>query len=197
MSLINEALKRAKQAQQENPPATPALEFRPVEPSQSASRRTTLLIVGMTLVVILILGLAGTLIWFVLKSDRATLPVAARVAEAPLAALPSEVKPAPAPTPAKEALPAVAPATGQKFEHPDEPNTNRVPVVADVVEAIQPPALKLQGIFFSPSHPSAVVNGKTVYLGDRVNGFRLVAVSPVAATFVSATETNVLSLSGQ
>jgi hypothetical protein len=197
MSLINEALKRAKQAQQENPPATPALEFRPVEPSQSASRRTTLLIVGMTLVVILILGLAGTLIWFVFKSDRASLPVAARVAEAPLAALPSEVKPAPAPTPAKEALPAVAPATGQKFEHPDEPNTNRVPVVADVVEAIQPPALKLQGIFFSPSHPSAVVNGKTVYLGDRVNGFRLVAVSPVAATFVSATETNVLSLSGQ
>jgi hypothetical protein len=195
MSLINEALKRAKQTQQENPPATPALEFRPVEPSQSASRRTTLLIVGMTLVVIMILGLAGTLIWFVLKSDRASLPIAARVAEAPLAALPSEVKPAP--TPVKEALPAVAPATGQKFEHPDEPNTNRVPVGGEIVEAIQPPALKLQGIFFSPSHPSAVVNGKTVYLGDRVNGFRLVAVSPVAVTFVRATETNVLSLSGQ
>jgi len=197
MSLINEALKRAKQAQQENPPATPALEFRPVEPSQSASRRTTLLIVGMTLVVILILGLAGTLIWFVFKSDRASLPIAARVAETPLPALPSEVKPAPVPTPATEVLPAVAPATGQQFEHPDEPNTNRVPVGAEIVEAIQPPALKLQGIFFSPSHPSAVVNGKTVYLGDRVNGFRLVAVSPVAATFVSATETNVLSLSGQ
>ena len=51
LSLINDALKRAKQTQQENPPTTPALEFRRVEPGQKENRRTTLLVVGLALVV--------------------------------------------------------------------------------------------------------------------------------------------------
>src|SRR2546430_16146046 len=40
MSLINDALKRAKQAQQQGrPSASPTLEFRPVEPVQQRGRR--------------------------------------------------------------------------------------------------------------------------------------------------------------
>lgn len=187
MSLINEALKRAKQAQQENPATPPPLEFRSEEPGEIPPRRATLLIVGITLVVVMILGMAGMLIWFVARANSA-LPVVARVADAPLPATGSE------PETTANVPPVSAPV---QVEPPEPPNTNRVPVVAQMVEAIQPPVLKLQGIFFSPSRPSVVVNGKTMYLGDRVNGFRLIAVSPVAATFVSATETNLLSLSGQ
>jgi hypothetical protein len=190
MSLINDALKRAKQAQQENPPTTPPLEFRPVEPAQGESRRPTLLVVALSLVVVSILGLAGLLVCFVTQSSQSPLPVAARMADAPVPpSVPPPVEPARAPQP------VVPPPAGEVAEHPDEPDTNGVPVGAALVEALPPPALKLQGIFFNPNNPSAVVNGRTVYLGDRVNGFRLVAVSPVAATFASATETNVLSLS--
>jgi hypothetical protein len=185
MSLINEALKRAKQAQEENPPALPPLEFRPEEPGQIQPRRATLLIVGITLVVVMILGMAGMLVWFVAQAKSA-LPVIARVADAPLAANPHTMP--------ASAQPVSAPG---QFEPSDPPNTNPVPVVTELVAAVPPPVLKLQGIFFSPNRPSVVVNGKTIYLGDRVNGFRLIAVSPVAATFVSGAETNVLSLSGQ
>lgn len=188
MSLINDALKRAKQTQQENPPATPPLEFRAAEPGQKENRRTTLLIVGLSLVVVMILGLAGLLVWFVTQAKPSSLPVTARVADAPLAPLPQKV--------AAEPAPGLASKTNAYIERPDEENTNRVPVIAVIAEALQPAALKLQGIYFNPSAPSAIVNGRTLYLGDRVGGFRLMAISPVAVTFVSATETNVLSLSG-
>ena len=195
MSLINDALKRAKQAQQENPPTTPPLEFRPVEPSQKENRSTTLLVVGLTLVITMILGLAGVLVWFVSQSKQTPLAVAARVADAPLAPLPQKAPPETAPV--IKPTPTITSKPDSYIENPEEPNTNGVPVGAAIVDTIKLPALKLQGIFFSPSNPSADVNGKTVYLGDRVNGFRLLAVSPVSATFGSATETNVLSLSGQ
>jgi len=195
MSLINDALKRAQQAQQENPPTTPSLEFRPVEPGQKENRRTTMLVVGLALVLIAIIGLTGALVWFVSQSKSAPLPVAARVADVPLAPLPQAAPVTAAPT--NPTTQVVSPPVADLIERPEEPNTNGVPVVAAIVEAVKPPALKLQGIFFSPSNPSAVVNGRTVYLGDHVNGFRLLAVSPVAVTFANATETNVLSLSGQ
>lgn len=192
MSLINDALKRAQKAQQENPPATPPLEFRAVEPGQRDNRRFTLLVIGLALVIVALLGLAGTLAWFVSQSKPATIPVTARVVDAPLAPLSAPV------TVTNVAVATVsAPQILETIEHPDEPpKTNGVPVAA-MIDAVKPPALKLQGIFFNPSAPSVVVNGRTLYLGDRVGGFRLLGVSPVAATFVSATETNVLSLSDQ
>lgn len=190
MSLINDALKRAKQTQQDNPPATPALEFRAAEPGQKENRRTTLLIVGLSLVVVLILGLAGLLVWYVTQSKPTPLPVTARVADAPLPPLQQNATTSPTPTVSSK-------QPNEYIERPDDENTNTVPVVAAIAAAIQPVAIKLQGIYFNPSSPSAIVNGRTLYLGDRVNGFRLIAISPVAVTLVSATETNVLSLSGQ
>lgn len=198
MSLINDALKRAKKAQQENPPATPPLEFRAVEPGQSENRRVTLLVVGLSLVFVAVLGLAGVLVWFVSQSKPATLPVAARVADAPIAPLPKREPAAVTAVATTDMVePALAKPTSEIIDNPDEPNTNGVPVIATIIEAIKPPPLKLQGIFFNPNAPSVVVNGRTIYLGDRVGSFRLLAVSPVSATFASATETNVLSLSEQ
>lgn len=197
MSLINDALKRAKQTQQENPPATPPLVFRPIEPDQQRNRRSALLYVGLTCVTVAIVGLSGLLVYFISQSKSNTLTVAARVNDAPLAALPvtdtnSPATPAPIQPPTEPVVTENAPGY---IERPDEPNTNGMPVVAAIVEAIKPAALKLQGIFFNPQNPSAVVNGRSVYLGDRVNGFRVMGISPVAVTLVSATATNVLSLS--
>jgi hypothetical protein len=196
MSLINDALKRAKQAQQENPPPTPPLEFRPVEPTPETPQRTTLLVIGVSLVLIALLGLTGMLVSFISQSKSVVLPVAARVMDPPAAASPQTTAPEIAPE--KIVTQPESPATTPAYiERPDEPNTNGYPVVAAIAEALKPAPLKLQGIFFNPQNPSAVLNSRTLYLGDRVNGFRVMAISPVAVTLVSATETNVLSLSGQ
>jgi hypothetical protein len=189
MSLINDALKRAQQTQAQNPPPTPPLEFRAAEANSRPARRSTIMFVALALVVVLLLGLTGTLIWYVSHTRAANLRVAARTAETPLPSPPvvSATPVAPAP--------AVAPPTPPQFEHPEEPNTNRVPVLADAAEVVKPIALKLQGIAFDPQKPSAIINGRSLYLGDHVEKFRLVAISPVAVTLVSGTETNVLSLS--
>ena len=71
--------------------------------------------------------------------------------------------------------------------------TNTLPAVA--AEEPKAPELKLQGIFFNPRSPSAVVNGKTVYVGDKVSGFRVFAITPQNVTLGTATQTNVLDLS--
>ena len=43
--------------------------------------------------------------------------------------------------------------------------------------------------------PCAIVNGKTVFVGDQMNEFRVTAISKDSVTLQSETETNVLSLS--
>ena len=44
------------------------------------------------------------------------------------------------------------------------------------------PTLKLQGIFFNPSRPSAVINGKTYSVGASVAGVRLIKIEPESVT---------------
>jgi hypothetical protein len=189
MSLINDALKRAQQTQAQNPPPTPPLEFRPAEANSPGSRRSALLLVGLALVVLLLVGLTGTLIWYVSQTAAPNLHVTARTASPTTLATPTNV------APAVETELESAPAAPPQFEHPEEPNTNRVPVRAEAGEVGPAPGLKLQGIAFNPHQPSAIINGRTLNLGDHVDGFRLIGISPVAVTLVSATETNVLSLS--
>jgi hypothetical protein len=71
MSMINDALKRAKKAQQENPSPTPSLQFRPVEPAQEGRPRAPLLIVAATLMFIGIIAMGGILIWIVAQKREA------------------------------------------------------------------------------------------------------------------------------
>jgi hypothetical protein len=69
-------------------------------------------------------------------------------------------------------------------------------VVAGV--APEPPKatpLKLQGILFNPTRPSAVINGKPLFVGDRIREFKVIAISRDSATLASSGETNVLNLS--
>ncbi len=123
-----------------------------------------------------VLGGLAVFFWVVGQLDKNPLPVDARIMDPPVAP-----------------LAAVEPTI---IEHPDEPDTNSYPVVA--VEAPPPPQIKLQGIFYNPQNPSAILDGRTVFLGDRVTGgFRVIAISPTNVTLGSATETNVLSLSGR
>ena len=62
-------------------------------------------------------------------------------------------------------------------------------------EAAKPvSALKLQGIFFGHSRPSAIINGKTVYVGDILDKARIVAIQPKSVTVEMGGETNILKL---
>jgi len=185
MSMLNDALKQAKQTQQENPPPTPPLQFRPVEPGQPNHSRTPLLFVGLALALILVVALGGMFVWLVSQKAASELRVAARSADEPATAVTADSKPVIA-APLPLALP---PAT-----IPAEPGTNTLPVTA-TAETPQLLATKLQGISFHPTRPLAVVNGKTVVIGDCVGGFRVLAIARSSVTLGSATATNVLSLS--
>jgi hypothetical protein len=86
-------------------------------------------------------------------------------------------------------LPALAPATAAV-----EPETNAV-AVPTTVEQLPPLEPKLQGILFNPTRPSAIVNGKNVFVGDPVGEFSVLAITRGTVILGSATATNVLSLS--
>jgi hypothetical protein len=61
--------------------------------------------------------------------------------------------------------------------------------VPQVTETIAPEPepwhakLKLEGIMYHPKQPSVQVNGKSIFVGERVNGITLVAVEIDNATF--------------
>jgi hypothetical protein len=57
--------------------------------------------------------------------------------------------------------------------------------------------LKLQAIFYRPNRPSAMISGQTVYVGERVAGWRVLAINQSSAVLASAGSTNVLLLGSQ
>jgi hypothetical protein len=72
-------------------------------------------------------------------------------------------------------------------------DTNVTTAAADVLPP-KPASPKLQGIFYRPTRPSAVINGKNVFIGSRVGEFKVRSITQENVTIVSATQTNVLSL---
>ena len=58
-----------------------------------------------------------------------------------------------------------------------------------------PPApLKLQAIVFNPAEPSAIINGKTLFVGDYIREFQVLAISQASATLADGSHTNILRL---
>jgi len=197
MSLINDALKRAKTAQQQaEVPAPSGPQLRPVEPPQAA-RHGLGLALPVTCVVIALLGLL--LLWQ-LASNRGKETQGSTVTGEGIAVAARTAAPAPATEITKPGSSASsAPATAA------QPASNVVTtgsVVADsssnatsVAEAPPKPApLKLQGIVYNPTHPSATISGRTVFVGDRVGGFRVIAIGKDSATLVGGGQTNQLNL---
>lgn len=222
MSLINDALKRAKAAQRDAPPQAncgPAL--RPVEPD-NVVRRSVGLVLPLVLAAIALLILF--FVWRYAPPTRKASPQAAPVdiSTARARTLPSSNKPSvgasvvitppaqespkTAATSAASPQPAAANPSIQQSNNPATASpgagiaeaaavTNTAGSMAPTNTPPAKPALpKLQGIVFNPRRPSAVINGKTLFLGDRVAGFRVVAIGPDSATLVSGGQTNVLML---
>ena len=208
MSLINDALRRAKDAQQQTPPPTsPELPFRPVEPAQQAARH------GLSLLLPAALGALALMVllfaWALVRTRTAPAPleVNARTANVPPGATPA---PAPAvqPTPVQQPLATAAHAASAganlasdtTAEPADEPLASveeSEPTNAPVITAPPPPKpapLRLQAIIFNPNRPSAMIGGKTLFIGDKLGDLRVVAIDKVSVTLTGVGQTKILSL---
>lgn len=200
MSLINDALKRAKEAQEVNPTPPPPLPFRAADP---VPQRKSPLPMILSCVVVGVFLMGGLLVAMALVK-RASAPQLVTATQLSDAAQPSPVMevnpvsdtPIAASVAAAEVPSAPTPDSFAEAEATPDPviATVNESVVAVPIETPQPPALKLQGIFYNPDRPSAIVNGKTVFLGNSVGELRVLAITREAVTLGSATQTNVLAL---
>ena len=219
MSLINDALKRARESQEPGPAAAPsAPQLRPVEQSQTHLISPIYLIIGMGMLAI-VLGLL--LVWQLAQRRDLAQRIQARAPETqsspaaevstPQPAIQSAATPVPAPKP------ATAPATASESKTP--PTVAAVPPAAAPAEAktsdttiapapapaatapavpqpepVKTPILKLQGITFHPTRPAAMINGRTLFIGDRTGEWRVIAITRDTATLVNGAKTNTLTM---
>lgn len=221
MSLINDALKRAREADRQPViPTETGLQFRPVEPASPARRG-----VGFAL----LLAIAGSallglfLVWQ-LAEHRSQTSASSR--QEPPPAAPAPASPAPAvageglnslPT---RSLPPDDGGVSHLLVQPEEvaaqptraptlqmpPSSPAVSEVAAVeeppvtnapaaVELPAPPPLKLQAVIFRSTNPCVMINGKTLFIGDPIGEFRLAAIGRESATLAGQNQTKVLNLS--
>jgi hypothetical protein len=179
MSLINDALQRAKTVQQIHPPAAADLPLRPVEPARQQTRGPGLVLPA-TLATVL---LAGIFSWWLLNHAR-------HAAKAPETTPAIAVSPAPAPAPVPAAERGKANEPASASEHAAVAANETIATA----EVAKPAPLKLQAITFNPARPSAIVSGKTVFVGDRFREFRVLKIGVDSITLVNETQTNVLTL---
>jgi hypothetical protein len=167
MSLINDALKRASQS----PPRDPQNPFPPLPPIAARPASSNIWIIPA--IVIIFIVIAGFMVGWVMM-HRSVHNVAA--VDAP---------PATAPAPVPTSVPP--PAT--------------VAAVQSVAEVVPPPVVvnpptpplrplpdapKLQGIFYSPTAPAAIVNGKMVRPGDHFLNYRVAEITKDTVTLAAA-----------
>src|SRR5580692_9639880 len=172
MSLINDALKRAKQAQPANLAPADGPTLRPVEPAAHPIKPDYL----MFALIAVILLLAGVLAlqWFrsgtVTVQDRTiiadTIPAPAVVQRASVASVAAG---APAPTTA-------APVSAKPV----------TAIVAVEPAKVAAPVYRLQSVFYFPKNAWATINGKRVHEGSVVDGARVLAIRQESAMIVTA-----------
>jgi hypothetical protein len=184
MSLINDALQRAKQSQPAKPPLTGSpVQFRPVEPP-SKPKVNPLLIAGVIMGGIVVSS-------FVLISAYSKFKTAVLARTAP----PTNSAPAP-----NTRRPASLSEQSARPTAPSPQITHTVIVTnvitnaspAKTVVPVTPP--KLQAIVFNSSRPSAIINKKTVFVGSHVADFRVVSITVDSVTLINESQTNVLTL---
>jgi hypothetical protein len=194
MSLINDALKRAKQAQKNQPPTgTFGPQFRPAEPTL---RKSSNLNRFLPLAIFIVMAFIILLVWSLShKNESQKLSQKTTATQIPAAPL----QPAPVPenimTPARALEPiAAAKPTVSVVSNP-APMVKETPAPLMPAPAVPKPAPpRLQAIFYNPQRPSAIIDGKTVMIGDKLGEFRVRDITQNSATLTSAAQTIVLTL---
>jgi hypothetical protein len=185
MSLINDALKRAK-AQQQSSPDAPRVRFRPVEPVRPQVKKNH------TAIWIAVVIMAGLIIGFVFhqltRENKNAAPKEVKAREiVPANPIPRETTP-------RAQIPVAATTASIPNSVRHESSTQDVAAVP-VIQQEEPKIVpKLQAVIFDPRRPSAIISGRSVFVGDRVNDFRVVAISQESVTLAGGGQTNVLIL---
>jgi len=198
MSLVNDALKRAKDAQQKSPRVAAGPELRPAElaPMAKISRGLG----PTTPVIIVLIVCTGLILLLTVPWHRSTENHPTEIKVSARANPVSETRPpaqtAPVATSAAVVKPAVTKSAVVKPTVAAQAPVQPTPAPS-VVPAPAPVSLKLQAIFFVPGRSSAIINGKTVRAGDTIQGFRVTAINQNSATLISYTATNVMKLEEQ
>jgi hypothetical protein len=201
MSLINDALKQARQAQAGSAVPAEGPTLRPVESPHEAAGHGLLL----PAIIVCVLLLGVVLIWGWFRGGNGELKARANARQAIAAgSLPMRAAAAePASTPEAASAPAPAPLVPPATANVNPTNTSTATATNSVtnetvlVEAAKPlPAVyKLQSLFYRAKNPSAVINNKTIFLGSRVGEARVAAIDKESVTIVtSAGQTNILEL---
>ncbi|HVV02115.1 MAG TPA: hypothetical protein VHH88_12180 [Verrucomicrobiae bacterium] len=196
MSMINDALRRAKAAQDNAPaPANDSLEFKPVDPAVpspggGSKRRATIVLTAMLLA-------AGVVVLCIANredktagNDISKAPVYAREAARPQSGATAPNASTPATRPASENTQNL-PGTAASATVANNAGTNTAPQVA---VAPPPPEPRLQAIVYNPARPSAIVDGQTLFVGDKLGKFTVAAIDQQSATLVSSNGNKILTL---
>ena len=211
MSLINDALKRAKQGQQQNPFGGQAI--RPLQPADYAARSNYPLRFALAVLLVAALVLSGWFFWKWWRSSGESQRTAGgESTTASLEKSKTSAKPAPRKqlikvstnivvrtnlvgSPQSEA-PAQAASSNSLIS---APQTNAAALAPPTnVAAPAPPSpfadLKLQSIIFSEDKRAAGINGELLYVGDEIRGARVRKIERQSVTVERNGETNVLRL---
>ena len=209
MSLINDALRRAKEAQDDVPlPTSRDLPFRPIEPAQQRARRGLGLLLPGALAVVALLSLLFVWQWTQARMGVTPTTVNARTTRVPLTTAPAAAlatRPAPVQAPPAPSSPATGAVATLAADAASAPSDDSIDDMQES-EATDPPAmtastppkpapLRLQAIVFNPKRPSAMINGKTLFIGDKLGDLRVVAIDKESAILAGAGRTNILTLS--
>jgi len=221
MSLINDALKRASQSHREQPREA-NLES-PMQPVPSRPSSKVPLIAGLSLVVIV--GLAGFFFWQWWQTKNPATTVAAVTKSVPESKPTPATKIAPPPNPTP--IPVVAKTPETKSVTPPAPVPAPVPVVVPTtvsspapvvpVAAVTPtatasaiispapapaplppfPTIKLKAIFYRAKNPMALLNSRTLGIGEEIEGALVTKIESQKVTLEWKGQTKELWLDSQ
>jgi hypothetical protein len=194
MSLINDALKRAKEWQPDNSPAANA----PMQPVHRQPGSVGLPIYFLPVLLATVCG-AGLFLWNGWETKRHQV-----VARSPLVVQAREVEvnqDSQSFVSADNEEPGIP--VGRNFSLEDDTPRAVLLAASGAPEPSpslrdEPPkatvsAFKLQGIFYRTANPSAVINTKTVFVGDHIANGRVKSISRETVTLDCDGETKVLT----
>ena len=189
MSLINDALRRADKAKG-NPPSEPA-SGAPMQPVHSPAKSDASPFGPVLFILIaIIIGAAG---WFFLKGWRTHSPPSTTRT----AAITSQPETIVAPVKTVEPIP-IPPATNPTVvaatEATNAAATNSVESNGTVAAVPAPAPLKLQGIIYRVKNATAMINGKSLVVGESVAGARVTKIGKEEVTLERDGQTLVLTL---
>ena len=185
MSQINDALKRAGEAPEQpplpgGPPPLPPLGagptgFRTIPPPPVSSSGLPLPVIVVSAALVCIVGLAAFLLFRGFSRSGAVVKARA----VPAVAAKADARPA-AQNPIAKAAAVAAKVAALGSNTVVVAPSNHAPVA--VVATNSFPPLKVQGIFYRAHNPSAMVNGKSVFVGDHVSGATISAITSDSVT---------------